>query len=106
MIGNWTARLRDAIQTLRTDGPAALVARARLREREDYREWLEERDIVCVIATLRRLSERQLALLGMSHGTLALDVEDLVERARTERSIGRDGLELVDSDGGRMMAAE
>ena len=106
MIGNWTAGLRDGVGTLRADGPTALWARVQLRERDAYEEWLEERDIICVIAALRRLSERQLARIGMSHKTLALDIEDLVARAESERSTVREVLELVDGDSSRMMAAE
>jgi hypothetical protein len=106
MIGNFSTGLRDAAGTLRTDGPAALWARTRLREQGEYEEWLEERDIICVIAALRRLSERQLNRLGMSHRTLALDVEDLIARAEADRLVGREVLELVSGDGDRMMAAE
>ncbi len=106
MIGNWTAGVRNGVGTLRADGPAALWARVQLRKQDDYEEWLEERDIVRVIAALRRLSERQLARIGMSHSTLALDVEDLVTRAELERRVGSEVLELVSDDGERMMAAE
>lgn len=106
MIANWTAGLRDGVGALRTDGPAGLWARVQLRERDAYEEWLEERDIIAVIAALRRLSERQLARIGMSHKTLALDVEDLVARAESERTLSRDVLALVETDGNRMMAAE
>lgn len=106
MIGNWTAGLRDVSETLRADGPAALWARLRLRDTQDYGAWLEERDIVCVIAALRRLSDRQLALVGMSHATLALDVEDLVTRAAAQQHVARDVLEVVGGRGDRMMAAE
>lgn len=106
MTANPIAALRTASQTLRTDGATALVARLRLRQKETYEEWLEERDIIMVIAALRRLSERQLERIGMSHKTLALDVEDLVERAARDRQIARDVLELVDNNDGQMMAAE
>lgn len=110
MIAKPTETLRIVARTLRVEGPTALVARMRLREHADYEEWLEERDVIMLIAALRRLSERQLSRIGMSHRTLALDVEDLVARATREREITRDVLELV--DGGedpaprRMMAAE
>jgi uncharacterized protein YgbK (DUF1537 family) len=106
MIAKTTDSLRGAAQTLRADGPTALWVRMRLREQAEYQDWLEERDIVMVIAALRRLSERQLERLGMSHRTLALDVEDLVQRARREREIGRDALELVEPQRDRIMAAE
>ncbi len=106
MIDTWKAGLRTAAGTLRAEGPTALWARVRLKEAGEYEDWLEERDIVHVIAALRRLSERQLARIGMSHATLALDVEDLVTRAELERRVGSEILELVGSEDARMMAAE
>ena len=106
MIGNWTSGLRDAADTLRTDGPVGLWARVRLKENNGYEEWQEERDLVCVIAALRRLSERQLSRIGMSHATLALDVDDLVARVENERIVTREILELVEDDRERVMAAE
>jgi hypothetical protein len=106
MIAKTTDSLRGAAQTLRADGPTALWARMRLREQAEYQDWLEERDIVMVIAALRRLSERQLERIGMSHRTLALDIDDLAKRARREREIGNDVLELVEERNDRMMAAE
>jgi hypothetical protein len=104
MIGNLTAGLREAAGTLRADGPAGLWARSRLKGQADYEAWREERDIVCIIAALRRLPAQQLGRIGMSHATLALDVEDLVARAEAERRIGREVLELVGD--APMMAAE
>lgn len=105
MNGQRTASLRRITETLRGDGPVALWTRMRMKEQDDYEEWLEERDIVRVIAALRRLSERELGRIGLSHTTLALDVGDLVCRAAREREIGREVLELVEDDS-RMMAAE
>lgn len=106
MIAHRISALRDVAGTLRADGPISLWARVSLREKVAYEDWLEERDLVCVIAALRRLSERQLSRIGMSHKTLALDVEDLVERAARERMVSREILELVDEDRPQMMAAE
>ena len=106
MTARLTDGLRSAVKTLRRDGAAGLVARARLREADAYEDWCEERDIVAVIATLRRLSERQLDRIGMSHATLALDVEDLVARAAREREITGEMLTVVGETPSRMMAAE
>jgi hypothetical protein len=106
MIANRTASLRHVVQTLRAGGPAAVMAKVRLNEPQDYDAWLEERDIICVIAALRRLPERQLGRIGMSHKTLALDVEDLVHRAARDREISREVLELVKDGPSRVMAAE
>lgn len=99
--------MRGAVSALRQDGAVGLVARLRLREAEAYEDWCEERDMVAIIATLRRLSERQLARIGMGHGTLALDVEDLTLRAARDRTITDEVLRIVqDDDTPRMMAAE
>ena len=99
--------MRGVVSALRRDGALTLLARLRLRETEDYEAWCEERDMVAIIAALRRLSERQLARIGMGHGTLALDVEDLVLRAEHERTLTDDVLRLVEGDAPqRMMAAE
>lgn len=106
MTARLTNGLRSAVKTLRQDGAVGLVARARLREAGAYEDWCEERDIIAVIATLRRLSERELGRIGMSHATLALDVEDLVARAEREREITREVLTVVGEAPSRMMAAE
>ncbi|MBK5928022.1 hypothetical protein [Rhodobaculum claviforme] len=106
MTARLTDGLRSAVKTLRRDGPVGLVARTRLREPGAYEDWCEERDVIAIIATLRRLSERQLERIGMSHATLALDVEDLVARAIREREITGEVLRVVDTAPQRMMAAE
>ena len=106
MTARLTNGLRSAVKTLRQDGAVGLLARTRLREAHAYEAWSEERDVIAVIATLRRLSERQLDRIGMSHATLALDVEDLVARATREREITSEILRVVDSAPAPMMAAE
>lgn len=106
MTARLTNGLRSAVKTLRRDGAVGLVARARLRKADAYEDWCEERDVIAVIATLRRLPERQLARIGMSHATLAMDVEDLVARAAREREITTEILRVVDTAPPRMMAAE
>ncbi len=99
--------MHGAVSALRQDGALGLLARLRLRDAEDYEDWCEERDMVAIIAVLRRLSERQLERIGMSHATLALDVEDLVLRAERDRTLTDDVLRIVEGDAPpRMMAAE
>lgn len=79
------------------DGLLALWGRLRHPRAEAYEAWLEERDMVVITATLTRLSERQLNRIGMSHRTLALDVDDLAIRTARERMIARDVLEIIDN---------
>ncbi len=99
--------MQDAVSALRRDGAVGLLARLRLRDSEDYEDWCEERDMVAIIAALRRLSGRQLERIGMAHATLALDVEDLVLRAERDRAVTDDVLRIVEGDAPqRLMAAE
>lgn len=106
MIGKLNDGFRGALGTLRADGPVALCAQVWLQDRQDYVAWLEERDLVSVIAALGRLNDRQLARLGMSRTTLALDVEDLFARAAAEQRVAADVIELVNEAPKQMMAAE
>ena len=87
-----------AAPSLRKDGLISLWGRLRYRQPDAYHAWLEERDMTIITATLMRLSERQLNRLGLSRGTLALDVEDLALRARRETEIAREVLELVEDE--------
>lgn len=82
----------------RNDGLIGLWGRMFRRDPEDYEAWLEERDMTIITATLMRLSERQLNRLGMSHATLALDVEDLALRAERDAQIASEVLSLVEDE--------
>jgi uncharacterized protein YjiS (DUF1127 family) len=93
-------------QTLRSNGPACLMGRLRHRDSTDYQEWLEERDIIGIIAALGRLSDRELARIGMSRRTLGLDVSALMERVRREGEISAEIFTLVETEPAQMMAAE
>lgn len=82
----------------RKDGMIGLWGRMFYRDPEAYEAWLRERDMIIVTAALMRLSERQLNRLGMSHSTLALDVEDLARQAQQNAQLTADILRLVESD--------
>ncbi|MCC6002380.1 MAG: hypothetical protein JJU19_16195 [Pararhodobacter sp.] len=84
--------------SLRKDGLISLWGRLRYRKPGAYDAWLHERDLIIITATLKRLTERQLNRLGMSHKTLALDVDDLALRARRDAEIAREVLALVEDD--------
>ncbi len=89
---------QPARPSVRKDGLISLWGRLRYRQPGAYEAWLHERDMTIITATLMRLTERQLNRLGLSHKTLALDVEDLALRAERDAQIGREVLELVRDD--------
>jgi hypothetical protein len=93
-------------QTLRSEGPAGAWARLRRRESTAYAEWLEERDLIGIIAALERLSDRELARIGMSRRALGLDVAALIRRVRRENEIGNEVISLVEREPAHRMAAE
>lgn len=82
----------------RKDGLAGLWGRLMNRKPEAYEAWLEEHDMTAITAALLRLNERQLNRLGFSRSTLALDVEDLAQRARREAALTSDILRLVEDE--------
>ena len=89
---------QPARPSLRKHGLISLWGRLRYRQPGAYDAWLQERDMTIITATLMRLSEGQLNRLGLSHKTLALDVEDLALRARREAEITTEVLELVEDE--------
>jgi hypothetical protein len=92
----------------REDGLISLWGRLRYRKPAAYDAWMHERDMTIITAALMRLTERQLNRLGMSHATLALDVEDLALQAARNAQMSRDVLELVraEDQGDTAIAAE
>jgi len=89
---------RPEAATKRKDGLAGLWGRIIHRDAAAYERWMEDRDLTIITANLMRLNERQLARLGFSRATLALDVEDLAARARREAALTVDILRLVEED--------
>lgn len=77
-------------------GVVETIASLRYRDEAAYEEWLEDRDTVIIAATLLRLSDRQLARIGMSRNTVIIGVEDLKRQAERNRQIGHETLEIVD----------
>ncbi|KUF08738.1 hypothetical protein [Pseudoponticoccus marisrubri] len=67
---------------------------AGLRERVE--SWRFQRDVAAVTATLDRLSDRQLAMIGMRRGELFEAVSDMMLRAEEERRIGREVVALLE----------
>jgi len=96
----------DIWQTLVTDGATCAWARLRHTERATYEDWLEERDMIGIIAALERLSDRELQRIGMNRKALGLDVSALIERVRRESEIGCAALSVVESDPAHRIAAE
>jgi len=61
------------------------VAALWYRDTGIYDDWLEERDTIAITVALSRLSDRQLARIGMNRSTLPLDIEDLKEGRGLQR---------------------
>ncbi|SLN12091.1 hypothetical protein ROJ8625_00312 [Roseivivax jejudonensis] len=64
--------------------------------RARYDSWRFRRDIAAITATLDRLSDRRLEMIGMRRDELFEAVSDLMIRAEEERSIGREVMELLE----------
>jgi uncharacterized protein YjiS (DUF1127 family) len=78
-------------------GPSGRTRASRLGAlRDAWRAWRRERDIRAIERALGELSERQLNLIGMSHGSIEADVSGLVDRTDAGRAIADDVLRLVD----------
>jgi hypothetical protein len=92
--------------TLVTDGATCAWARLRHKESATYEEWLEERDMIGIITALERLSDRELARIGMNRQALGLDVSALIERVRRENEIGSVALSIVETEAAHRIAAE
>jgi uncharacterized protein YjiS (DUF1127 family) len=77
-------------------GLVETIATFRYRDEAAYEEWLEERDMLVISAALSRLSDRQLARIGLSRETLVIDIEDLRRLADRDRRIGHDVVTLIE----------
>ncbi len=66
------------------------------RLRAAHETWQKERDLRAIEGALNGLTRRQLAMIGMSHETLASDLCCLIDRAETERQITDEILRIVD----------
>jgi uncharacterized protein YjiS (DUF1127 family) len=83
-------------------GSLALVPRAATRGmrwetlRGSWTAWRRERDVRAIERALGRLSDRQLAMVGMSRTSIESDVSDLIDRTEAGRTIANDVLRLVD----------
>jgi uncharacterized protein YjiS (DUF1127 family) len=76
------------------------VAALWYRDRGIYDDWLEERDTIGITVALSRLSDRQLARIGMSRTTLPLDIEDLKEFSERNREITEEIIRIVETGEG------
>ena len=65
--------------------------------RERYNSWCYRRDIIAITATLDRLSDRRLDMIGMRREELVEIVCDMMLRADEERQIGREIIELLEA---------
>lgn len=65
--------------------------------RDRYNSWRFRRDIAAIMATLDRLSDRRLDMIGMRREDLLGAVFDMMERAEEERQIGREVIALLEA---------
>ena len=65
--------------------------------RERYDSWRFRGDIAAIMASLDRLSDRRLEMIGMRRGELFEAVSDMMMRAEEERAIGREVIELLEA---------
>lgn len=77
--------------------PAADAAPGRLDFRARYESWRFRRDLAAIMATLDRLSDRRLEMIGMHREDLFDAVSDLMLRAEEQRAIGREVVALLDA---------
>lgn len=73
------------------------VAALWYRDTGIYDDWLEERDTIAITVALSRLSDRQLARIGMNRSTLPLDIEDLKEFSERNREITEEIIRIVET---------
>lgn len=65
--------------------------------RERYDSWRFRGDIAAIMASLDRLSDRRLEMIGMRRGELFEAVSDMMMRAEEERAIGREVIALLET---------
>lgn len=78
-----------ALEDAAGDRPAGL--------RQRYESWRFRRDVAAIMATLDRLSDRRLEMIGMRRGELFEAVSDLILRAEEEKAIGREVIRLLEA---------
>ena len=71
------------------------AGRQSLRDR--YNSWRFRGDIAAITATLDRLSDRRLDMIGMRREDLFGAVSDMMMRAEEERQIGREVVALLEA---------
>jgi uncharacterized protein YjiS (DUF1127 family) len=64
--------------------------------RAAWTAWRRERDVRAIERALGGLSDRQLALVGMSRASIVSDVSDLIDRTEAGRGVADEVLRLVD----------
>ena len=83
-------RLFGSSDTKNTD-----TDRQSLRDR--YNSWRFRSDIAAITATLDRLSDRRLDMIGMQRDDLFGAVADMMMRTEEERQIGREVIALLEA---------
>lgn len=64
--------------------------------RQAYRAWQYERDFVAVVASLARLSDRRLELIGMKRENLIYHVDRMIDAAEAERQTVAEIIDILE----------
>ncbi len=65
--------------------------------RAAYTDWRFYNDIATIVGALDRLSDRRLHMIGLHRGNLFDIVEDMMDRAEEQRTIGREVVAMLDA---------
>ena len=84
--------------------PSGADDRPSLRAR--YDSWRFRRDIAAIMASLDRLSDRRLEMIGLRRDELFEAVSEMIMRAEDERAIGREVIALLETSGGARPAPD
>lgn len=64
---------------------------------EKYESWRFQRDVAAIMATLDRLSDRRLAMIGLHRDTLFETVSDMMVEAERQRQVGHEVLAMLEN---------
>ncbi|PWR01098.1 hypothetical protein DKT77_18205 [Meridianimarinicoccus roseus] len=90
------ARLFKKARPAHTEAAEATGGSALHKMRAGYADWRFQRDIAAIMASLDRLSDRRLALIGVRRDALFDAVSDLMLRAADDRAIADEVIAMLE----------
>jgi uncharacterized protein YjiS (DUF1127 family) len=97
MLNSFLTRKIDALTQMAGSLRLSDMANGRLGKiRKDYAEWRTSRDMVAIMAVFYRLSDRQLASIGVERDEIYYFVAELMAQAEERRLIAADVAQLLD----------